>query len=139
MTPALLAGEEPGARGSRGLFIGDIEPDVPDDGLIVMLGEAARAWAPGLSEEMRALLKVPTHAMKLVGERAWFGRMVLPESSTTHPMRRGTTAPSTRRFVRARTKGMMMTTSGRPRRVLRRKSRATHLTPRPHRPKDEEF
>lgn len=87
MTPALLAGEEPGARGSRGLFIGDIEPDVPDDGLIVMLGEAARAWAPGLSEEMRALLKVPTHAMKLVGERAWFGRMVLPETSTTHPMR----------------------------------------------------
>jgi len=87
MTPALLADETRGARGSRGLFIGDIEPDLPDDGMIVMLGEAARAWAPGLSEEMRALLKVPTHAVRLSGERAWFGRMVLPETTTMHPMR----------------------------------------------------
>ena len=85
MTPALLLDEKPGASGSRGLFIGDIEPDVPDDGIIVMLGEAARAWVPGLSEEMRSLLKVPTHAMRLTGDRAWFGRMVLPQSTTAHP------------------------------------------------------
>ena len=85
MTPALLRGEKPGTGGSRGLFIGDIEPDVPDDGMIVMLGEAARAWVPGLSAELRSLIKVPTHAMRLTGERAWFGRMVLPESSLAHP------------------------------------------------------
>lgn len=85
MTPALVRGEKPGAGGSRGLFIGDIEPDVPDDGMIVMLGEAARVWVPGLSAEMRALIKVPTHAMRLTGDRAWFGRMVLPESSHAHP------------------------------------------------------
>ena len=85
MTPALLLDEKPGSSGSRGLYIGDIEPDVPDDGMIVMLGEAARAWVPGLSEEMRRLLKVPTHAMRLTGDRAWFGRMVLPQSTTTHP------------------------------------------------------
>lgn len=85
MTPALVRGEKPGAGGSRGLFIGDIEPDVPDDGMIVMLGEAARVWVPGLSAEMQALIKVPTHAMRLTGDRAWFGRMVLPESSHAHP------------------------------------------------------
>ncbi len=85
MTPALLRGEKPGTGGSRGLFIGDIEPDVPDDGMIVMLGEAARAWVPGLSAELRSLIKVPTHTMRLTGERAWFGRMVLPESSLAHP------------------------------------------------------
>lgn len=85
MTPALIRGEKPGASGSRGLYIGDIEPIVPDDGMIIMLGEAARAWVPGLSPELRKLIKVPTHAMRLTGDRAWFGRMVLPDTTTRHP------------------------------------------------------
>ena len=85
MTPALIRGEKPGTSGSRGLYIGDIEPIVPDDGMIVMLGEAARSWVPGLSPEMRKLIKVPTHAMRLTGDRAWFGRMVLPDTTTRHP------------------------------------------------------
>ncbi|OUS49580.1 hypothetical protein BE221DRAFT_188880 [Ostreococcus tauri] len=85
MTPALILGEKRAAGGSRGLFVGDIEPDLPDDGMVVMLGEAARAWAPGLSPELRRLIKVPTHAMKLTGERAWFGRMVLPQKDHVHP------------------------------------------------------
>ena len=123
MTPALLvssgdettredapsAPEELDAFGSRGLLLNNRAPELPPDALIVMLGEAARAWAPpppeGAEDAARAVA-VPTHAMALELERragdvsaaapssfsrAWFGRMVLPPDATAHPSRPGTT------------------------------------------------
>ena len=123
MTPALLvssgdettredapsAPEELDAFGSRGLLLNNRAPELPPDALIVMLGEAARAWAPpppeGAEDAARAVA-VPTHAMALELERragdvsaaapssfsrAWFGRMVLPPDATAHPTRLGVT------------------------------------------------
>ena len=118
MTPALLVREsdetdgaafvpeELDAFGSRGLSLGGRAPELPPDALIVMLGEAARAWAPPPPEGASGAraVAVPTHAMALelerrVGDaaasspssRAWFGRMVLPPDATAHPTRPGTT------------------------------------------------
>ena len=118
MTPALLVREsdetdgaafvpeELDAFGSRGLSLGGRAPELPPDALIVMLGEAARAWAPPPPEGASGAraVAVPTHAMALelerrVGDaaasspssRAWFGRMVLPPDATAHPTRLGVT------------------------------------------------
>lgn len=76
-----------GEATSRGLtlFGADgtpIEPEIPPDGVLVLLGEGARTWAPGAAA---ASLAVPAHAMRVAGERAWFGRMVLPPRRTPAP------------------------------------------------------
>ena len=116
MTPALLVREsdetdgaafvpeELDAFGSRGLSLGGRAPELPPDALIVMLGEAARAWAPPPPEGASGAraVAVPTHAMALAlarragdaappSSRAWFGRMVLPPDATSHPTSPGTT------------------------------------------------
>ena len=96
--------EELDAFGSRGLTLGGRAPELPPDALIVMLGEAARAWAPPPPKGASAAdaVAVPTHAMALAlarragdaappSSRAWFGRMVLPPDATAHPMSPGTT------------------------------------------------
>ena len=114
MTPAFLVLEERetdgrfspelDAFGSRGLTLGGRAPELPPDALIVMLGEAARAWAPPPPKGADAnAIAVPSHAMSLELERrmgdsddalretplsssrAWFGRMVLPPDDTAHP------------------------------------------------------
>lgn len=79
MTFALFCGEKFGMGGFRGLFIGDIELDVLDDGMIVMLGEVVWVWVSGLSAELRSLIKVFTYTMRFMGECVWFGRMVFLE------------------------------------------------------------
>ena len=96
--------EELDAFGSRGLTLGGRAPELPPDALIVMLGEAARAWAPPPPKGASAAdaVAVPTHAMALAlarragdaappSSRAWFGRMVLPPDATSHPTSPGTT------------------------------------------------
>ena len=117
MTPAFLVLEERETDGrfspelepfgSRGLTLGGYAPELPPDALIVMLGEAARAWAPPPPKGADAnAIAVPSHAMSLELERrmgdsfsdalsetppflsssrAWFGRMVLPPDDTAHP------------------------------------------------------
>ena len=59
--------EELDAFGSRGLTLGGRAPELPPDALIVMLGEAARAWAPPPPKGASAAdaVAVPTHAMAL--------------------------------------------------------------------------
>eukprot|EP00740_Mantoniella_antarctica_P004018 CAMPEP_0181360142 /NCGR_PEP_ID=MMETSP1106-20121128/6494_1 /TAXON_ID=81844 /ORGANISM="Mantoniella antarctica, Strain SL-175" /LENGTH=807 /DNA_ID=CAMNT_0023473367 /DNA_START=244 /DNA_END=2667 /DNA_ORIENTATION=+ len=118
MTPALLVSheaeeeEEQDAFGSRGLTLGGRSPELPPDSLVVMLGEAARAWlppppAPKPSGPFVAapatlpppLIAVPSHEMSLSlralagagagASRAWFGRMVLPPPSAVHPTHSG--------------------------------------------------
>ena len=105
MTPALLVSLSPGgsdgsvapepdAFGSRGLSLGGRAPELPPDALVVMLGEAARAWLPPPPPDMSPVpppLAVPSHEMSLSlttgtrTSRAWFGRMVLPPAATVHP------------------------------------------------------
>ena len=113
MTPAFLVNgdvsvssrdEAPGAllRGARRVRLARAHAGRPcarasPDALIVMLGEAARAWAPPRPTGASAAdaVAVPTHAIALAprggratrappSSRAWFGRMVLPDA-TSHP------------------------------------------------------
>jgi len=90
MTPAWVDGKDDQA-GSRGLLVDGVSYDIPNDGMLVLLGEAARAWHPKRHGSTRNSLldeiKIPTHAVALEkGEtRAWFGRMVLPNLSDEHP------------------------------------------------------
>jgi hypothetical protein len=108
MTPALMVSpeleleseSESDARGARGLKIGGRSPELPPDAIVVMLGEAARAWLPlpppggeDASSPSNSPLAVPTHEMSLDGgaasspgtSRAWFGRMILPPPDAKHP------------------------------------------------------
>ena len=45
MTPAWVDGKDDQA-GSRGLLVDGVSYDIPNDGMLVLLGEAARAWHP---------------------------------------------------------------------------------------------
>lgn len=92
MTPAWVNGKDDQA-GSRGLIVDGVSFDIPSDGMLVLLGEAARAWHPKRHERVSTTnslldeIKIPTHAVALErGEtRAWFGRMILPNLSDEHP------------------------------------------------------
>ena len=90
MTPAWVSGKDD-QSGSRGLLIDGVSYDIPSDGMLVLLGEAARSWHPKRHGRVRDSLldkiKIPTHAVALEkGEtRAWFGRMILPNLSDEHP------------------------------------------------------
>ena len=96
--------EELDAFGSRGLTLDGRAPELPPDALIVMLGEAARAWAPpppkgasAADARRRADARHGSGAARRAGDaappssRAWFGRMVLPPDATSHPTSPGTT------------------------------------------------
>jgi hypothetical protein len=91
MTPAWVSGKDDDAPGnSRGLLVDGVAYDIPSDGMLVLLGEAARAWHPRRHNGKKSLLdeiKIPTHAVALEkGEtRSWFGRMVLPNLNDQHP------------------------------------------------------
>ena len=92
MTPAWVNGKDDQA-GSRGLIVDGVSFDIPSDGMLVLLGEAARAWHPKRHDRVSTTnslldeIKIPTHAVALErGEtRAWFGRMILPNLSDEHP------------------------------------------------------
>ena len=88
---------------SRGFTLGGKHPELPPDAVVVMLGEAARAWVPPAPFGVDAPeIKVPTHEMSLTftrefgyddsfGDqvdfhRAWFGRMVMPADDLKHHM-----------------------------------------------------
>ena len=90
MTPAWVSGKDD-QSGSRGLLIDGVSYDIPSDGMLVLLGEAARSWHPKrhgrVGDSLLDKIKIPTHAVALEkGEtRAWFGRMILPNLSDEHP------------------------------------------------------
>jgi len=95
--------DEVDARGARGLTLGGRVPELPPDSVILVLGEAARAWVPPPPKGVAVPeIAVPSHEMSLdlharfVGtgsaakkvypsSRAWFGRMVLPSNDRVHP------------------------------------------------------
>ena len=51
MTPAWVNGKDDQA-GSRGLIVDGVSFDIPSDGMLVLLGEAARAWHPKRHERV---------------------------------------------------------------------------------------
>ena len=122
MTPALAAPRGAAAAaaaaadaragdGARGLRLGGRVPELPPDAVVVMLGEAARAWLPPPPPGTPApTLAIPSHEMSLLESaaatgsgsgsgsasgspttRAWFGRMVFPREDVAHPDGSGVT------------------------------------------------